>query len=578
MLQKTINRLSRKVESERAMLEAGEKPQPRIKNRIQRTAVRVLAGFFILMLVFTLVSRMADSIAVAKVETDTVKSAVLNDRVSLNGTIEPMGDMPLSLPSGVVITSVKVSVGQWVKTGDVLLELDSDAINDKLDKLRQDLHILELRIEIAANGGGASTVLTAQQALTQAQADYNSQKDKLGIAVQRAKEDLSAAQSTLDDATAAYNKALASAHEKENEAKQAFISALNNESQAENDLHEAQQRLSELEAATPPDAAAIAAAQAEVQTAQTALNAAKDAVATAKGNLDKAATASEQPEVISAKNSITSAEQAVKLAKRAFEDSQQNYDDQLASAKRAIDSAKQNLEQAEKSDDNSQKQAEIDQLTSLSDKHDLEEQIAAFEETAKAGGKLVSPIDGKVLSIAEKGTAQEGASAAVISRSDLGFSFIAKLDQKEAEKLVAGDKGSLSFTYEGRSRQIDTAITSIGAADDKGQVQVTADLPDGSYPSGVSGEMTVTHNSEKQNTCLPLSALRNDSKGDYVLVIREKKTVMGVEQTLLRVPVTVVARDSEQVAINSTLTGDDQVVVSSNKPISEGDRVRIETD
>ena len=50
----------------------------------------------------------------------------------------------------------------------------------------------------------------------------------------------------------------------------------------------------------------------------------------------------------------------------------------------------------------------------------------------------------------------------------------------------------------------------------------------------------------------------------------------GTEQTVAQVPVTVKARDSERVAVEADgLLPEDRVVVSSSKPIDQGDRVRV---
>lgn len=667
MLPQIIDRLKERVETERAMLAAGEKTRQRVKNWLQRTAVRALIVFFTLMLVFTLVSRMADSIAVARVKTDTVKSAVLSDRVTLNGSIGPLGDFQLSLPAGLQITALKASVGQQVKAGDVLMELDQDNINEQLEKLREKLHVLELRLAIANIGvssSNANDVLAAEQAVKQAQADYERLKEKLGRNDQRAAADLRDAQAALTEALAVYDRAVEKAKAdlikaaqdklkaaeaalettresaddairsaqyaydavlaQQDAANAAYQNALNNVHTAEARLNDAIQRLSALEAAESPDPSAIAAARTAVQTAQAELDAAnralqalenqapinsqqaletlrkaqergqkriaeaQDAVNAVQAELDAVRAKkdmSDQPAVISAHGNIDSAERAIKSAERALEDAGLNGEDQLISAGRAIETAKRSLEQAQTraadgalNDEKTRQLAEIERLGYLSEKRVLEQSIDVLDEIAQMGGTLVSPIDGTILAVAERGTTSEGSMVVVISRSDLGFSFTAQADQKAVDKLSAGDTGTLKYTSEGRANQVEAVIASIGAADENGQVQVSATLPEGTYPAGVSGELTVTQSSEKQNTCLPLSALRNDSGGDYVLVVREKKTVMGLEHTTERVPVTVVARDSETMAVNSTLLRDDQVIISANKPILEGDRVRLETE
>ena len=61
-----------------------------------------------------------------------------------------------------------------------------------------------------------------------------------------------------------------------------------------------------------------------------------------------------------------------------------------------------------------------------------------------------------------------------------------------------------------------------------------------------------------------------------VLVIREKQSVMGMEQTVEEVDVIVKEQNMENVAVEGSLFPDDQIVIYSSKPIEKGDRVRVE--
>ncbi|MCL2299315.1 MAG: hypothetical protein FWC27_04115, partial [Firmicutes bacterium] len=119
-------------------------------------------------------------------------------------------------------------------------------------------------------------------------------------------------------------------------------------------------------------------------------------------------------------------------------------------------------------------------------------------------------------------------------------------------------------------------VTDIGAADDDGSVLIKASLPEGSYPSGAAGEMAIARTGDRQNTCVPVSALRGDSDGDYVLTLEEKKTVTGLTYTARRVDVEIVSRDSALVSLQGGLGRDVLVITSASKPVAEGDRVRLE--
>lgn len=129
---------------------------------------------------------------------------------------------------------------------------------------------------------------------------------------------------------------------------------------------------------------------------------------------------------------------------------------------------------------------------------------------------------------------------------------------------------------DGSSQKTDVEIHSISTPDEADQVLVTAVLPEGSYSSGMSAQLFLSRKSETYQNCLPLTALRSDSGGDHVFVLRKQSSVLGTEWVIARVDITVKERDSQMMYVESALTYSDQVVINSNKIISEGDRVRIE--
>ena len=61
----------------------------------------------------------------------------------------------------------------------------------------------------------------------------------------------------------------------------------------------------------------------------------------------------------------------------------------------------------------------------------------------------------------------------------------------------------------------------------------------------------------------------------YCLVLAEEEQMLGTVQVARRVPVTVLKKDAKSAAVTSGLTPDDQVIASSEKYVSEGDRVRL---
>lgn len=306
---------------------------------------------------------------------------------------------------------------------------------------------------------------------------------------------------------------------------------------------------------------------------------------------EKRTDMSEETLVVTAQSALDAARQRLRSAERAAEDAASATEEQLLTAQRAIESAQQGVESAQRGLESAQQQAENDRRTNaasaqqaeierlgyVSQRREKQEILDILRAAQEAGGRVTAPIGGTVKKIrTETGVTQAGEQAAVLSRGDLGYQFTGTLDQKEAEQLAVGDEGSLSFTSQGKSQSAKVIITAISGADDKGQVTVTAALEGTGWAGGASAKLEITKRSEQYSTTLPLGALRSGQNGEFVLVLREKQTVMGTEQTVAQVPVTVKARDSERVAVEADgLLPEDQVVVSSSKPIDQGDRVRV---
>ena len=660
------NRIAERAEEEKALFRAGEAPRPRIKNQIQRTVVRLLVGFLAFMLVFTIVSSVANGATVARVQTDTFKSGVLTNRTTIDGQIEAEGDISIALPEGLRVETVYAKEGQRVSIGDALLRIDLEEIRDKLTTFEKDIRILKLKIEAAesgVSGGRTDAILAAQEALDEACSDYDRLIEKLerqnsrsgedyqdllaalekaeadyekivaktrdnlikaaSDAVTAAEESLESTQESAADAIRQAEQTLSQASDTRSNAESTYYQALSAYATAKTNLDNAKKVLSNLVAADEQDLDLIAKAQEAVSDAQSIFDAAsssldaqpysssdysyakesleitkeqweksvqkaKDALAKAKEELsaEKARTDySDEPDVISAQSAVDSAKQVIKSADRDSEDSGYSQEEDILTAQKAIDNAERDLENAQKKaiddakdDDITKTQAEIDRLTYEGELEALEKQQAILENALENDGVILSAADGTVLKTMKKGSKTTADTDAVtISRSDQGFVFEGSVAKKEAKALEVGDTGKLSYTYEGKSHSEEVQITSIGTPDEEGNVGITARLPDGSYPTGVSGGITITEKSEKYDSCLPLSALRTGSNGDYVLVLREKSTVMGTERTVVAIPVTVKDKDSELMSIESSLLYDDRVVTSANKPISEGDSVRLES-
>ena len=447
--------------------------------------------------------------------------------------------------------------------------------------------------------------------------------NKAEALVKEARENLQNVREDAEDAIRAAEQALDEESENLDDSEDSYQQALEAYEQAKDELNMANQRVSEIKeaiAGKQPDDATdyteeLKEAEEELSIAQKAFNQAKKELSKAdynsssydraddnldsikrgwKRKIDKAKDAlykaetvleavregkdfSTESAVSEAQAAIDTAREALNRARRESEDNQYSEEEELYAAGRAVETAQAALEDARRQAEVLQKEGEIDRITCESERSDKEKSRAALQEILDNGGRLLAPAPGTVVRTLERGDkTKEGEDAVILSSADRGFVFEGKLDKDSARRFSAGDKGELHYKVDGSTQKADVEIHSISTPDESDQVFVTAVLPEGSYTSGMPAQLFLSRKSETYQNCLPLTALRSDSGGDHVFVLRRQSSVLGTEWVIARVDITVKERDSQMMYVDGALTYSDQVVISSNKIISEGDRVRIE--
>ena len=108
---------------------------------------------------------------------------------------------------------------------------------------------------------------------------------------------------------------------------------------------------------------------------------------------------------------------------------------------------------------------------------------------------------------------------------------------------------------------------------DQSFVTFTASLRETGWttdPITVTGDLW----KEEYDVCIPMSALRQDSDGYFVYVLSTTQTLMGIDKRVTRVDVSIEQTDGRYAAVSGSL-GSEQVILSSSKPLSDGDSVRV---
>ena len=216
-----------------------------------------------------------------------------------------------------------------------------------------------------------------------------------------------------------------------------------------------------------------------------------------------------------------------------------------------------------------------------------------------AEGKICADRDCTVLKVGvEVGAVTSGSEVFVIGSG--GFQLKGLMKAKDKEKLKAGQEAEVQLgagkkkTVRFESIETDTGGVAggIGAADggasggstdtggsasQEAQIFWLASVPENTeVKSGDTFTWQTEIPTEKEyEQMIPLSALREDVNETYCLVLAEEEQMLGTVQTAKKVPVTVLEKDAKNAAITSTLSIEDKVIVSSEKYVAEGDRVRL---
>ncbi len=263
-----------------------------------------------------------------------------------------------------------------------------------------------------------------------------------------------------------------------------------------------------------------------------------------------------------------------------YSEETRSAESQLEAARRSAEDAADALEQARANDGKiqaaNQTKEEIDQLNLEIRELELkekEEALSRMEELIDAQGKVFAPVSGILLRLElSAGGKVTGTEKVSLSKEDYGFHF--KVREKEVKYLAIGDE--VIITPQNSRKGITANIDSIGMVDSQGMSEVSAALPQGEYGEGSIASYTIYKHSKQYHQTIPLQAIRMDANQvNYVLVVRESNTSLGNVLIAYRVNVNVLEKDFSTAAVESSMGSRDEIIISSNKNIEEGDRVRI---
>ena len=207
------------------------------------------------------------------------------------------------------------------------------------------------------------------------------------------------------------------------------------------------------------------------------------------------------------------------------------------------------------------------------------EELEKLQPLLDADGKVTSQKEGIVTSVfAENGGVTSDAIISIADKES-GYKFVGQIESSKRTLVKQGQTVSLKLNSGDYVENL--TIEAISKSDEGTDfLNVTVVLPTGIGEIDDMGEIIISSQAKKYSTCVPLAALRQgDNNNYYVLAVSEKETVLGTEKVARKYEVQIEKKDNEFAALKEgSFSRSEQVIISSNKNIEDGDRVRLETE
>lgn len=259
----------------------------------------------------------------------------------------------------------------------------------------------------------------------------------------------------------------------------------------------------------------------------------------------------------------------------------QALEESLAQAETALEQAQSELESATRIygqaletaslPESSGSSAQIGQITYAQ----MDAQLEKLATLWDSGGEVLAPADGVVTAAyVSTGQLTSETAAFLLADSSQGWLFTAEVTQEQSKYIGTGDKVQLRLESSGKE-YTNLPVVAFSSKDDGGTL--TVELPAADVPLGAGMELRFTKKSQAYRCCVPLSALHLDAQNRaYVLTLEEVDTVLGKQTRAAKVAVTVLDNNETTAALEAGGLGDKEVIVSSDRTVDSGSRVRVE--
>ena len=209
----------------------------------------------------------------------------------------------------------------------------------------------------------------------------------------------------------------------------------------------------------------------------------------------------------------------------------------------------------------------------------MELQLEKLERLLEADGRICAPSDGLITEIAVN-IGERTADTPAVRMADLtkGYRFTAELTKEQETYIGAGDEVTLTDSRRNQLEQL--TVESVEAdGENEGVYEISVPLPDDTLELGAAAVLDYSSPSQTYAICVPLAALHLDERNQpYVLTYDEQDSVLGKELRARKVSVNILDQNESYAALaDGSISSQDEVIVSADKAVDDGSRIRLES-
>ena len=545
------------------MVYAVKNGKGRLEIDMKKKLIGAAGMYFAVMLIFTILSRAADSVNVIQIQVKNPQNQMVTHEVTGTGKVEGSQEMAVFVQENLQVEQVLVHAGETVKKGDALMKLSGESISSAAKELENKIKTLEGQVKDLESQKSVDNQKRASEQ-SWAENSYALAAQSGNVSVDNARAEVNVARQRLEEF---YQEREAAAQEKNEMA--GFTSGDTGE--AEDGARESEASVNSFESGGETETA-----REEAQQDNTDYS-----IATQSGNetLDGSSQLSDNGELEESSGTSSSSDAAStqddsateKVLQDDLRGKQEALNEVIAGRNQTLASAGKNISDAnapQASDstlENTKRELE-------NTKEDLEK-VTLLQDT---GGIITSPSDSvlKSLSVQTGDITGQGA-AAVLYLLDDDFRMTGSISKENLKYIDTGM--DVQITDNNNNDISGASVESITEDEEDSDIRkLSILLPKDSLSIGQTAQFFISKDAGPYDCCVPLTALYEENGQNYVYVTDTENTVLGTVMVARQVFVTVKDKNQTTAALESgSISSGQQVIVSANRELKDGSRVRL---